>query len=89
MKRDALKMGLLGAKTEALLDLGIAATVGCDSCIHYHIAEALRSGAGEAEIRQTIDLARKMGGRSSFECCDNADEYLGTLKAGSNDASPR
>ena len=73
-----LKMSLLSAKTEALLDLGIAATVGCDSCIDKHIRDALQAGARMPEVRQTIDLARHIGGKSSFDCCDEAEEYLGT-----------
>ena len=74
-----LKMSLLSAKTEALLDLGIAATVGCDSCIDKHIKDALEAGARMAEVRQTISLARHIGGKASFDCCEEADDYLGTL----------
>lgn len=72
-------MSLLGQKTEALLNLGIAATVGCDNCIDHHIQEALAAGANSREVRQTIDLARQIGGKSSLECCDEAESYLGTL----------
>lgn len=71
-----LKMSLLSAKTEALLDLGIAATVGCDSCIEKHIEDALTAGAQMPEVRQTIDLARQIGGKTSFDCCEDADRYL-------------
>ena len=74
-----LKMSLLSEKTESLLDLGIAATVGCDSCIDKHIEDALVAGARMSEVRQTIDLARHIGGKSSFDCCDEADAYLGTF----------
>lgn len=74
-----LRMSLLSAKTEALLDLGIAATVGCNSCIDKHIKDALAVGADIEEVSQTIDLARQIGGKSSFDCCEEADQYLGTL----------
>lgn len=74
-----LKMSLLSAKTEALLDLGIAATVGCDSCIDKHIEDAIAAGAQMPEVRQTIDLARQIGGKTSFDCCEEADQYLGKL----------
>lgn len=74
-----MKMSLLSAKTEALLDVGIAATVGCDSCIDKHIHDALVAGAQMAEVRRTIDLARQIGGRTSFDCCEEADEHLGSL----------
>jgi AhpD family alkylhydroperoxidase len=74
-----MRMSLLSAKTEALLDLGIAATVGCDSCIDKHIKDALEAGAEMPEVRQTIDLARQIGGKTSFDCCEEADEFLGSL----------
>ena len=76
-------MSLLSAKTEALVDLGIAATVGCDSCIDEHIRDALASGAQMAEVKQTIGLARQIGGKTSFDCCDTADQYLGSLNEAS------
>jgi AhpD family alkylhydroperoxidase len=74
-----LRMSLLSSKTEALLDVGIAATVGCDSCIDKHIQDALAAGAQMPEVRQTIDLARQIGGKTSFDCCEEADHYMGTL----------
>lgn len=63
-------------KQEALLTLGIAATLGCDSCIDHHVEDALTSGATNAEIRRTIDLARHIGGKPSEVCCDEALEAL-------------
>ena len=70
------KMGLLSEKTEALLALGLAATVGCDSCISDHVEEALAKGATDSEVRQTIEIARHFGGSPALECCDEALESL-------------
>lgn len=67
---------LLGPKTESLLELGMAATIGCDDCIAHHVEDALRAGADETEIRQTIELARRLGGSPSFDCCDRAEGEL-------------
>lgn len=78
-----LKMSLLGEKTEALLALGIAATVGCDSCIDHHVQRALEAGVGAKEIRQTIDLARQIGGKPSLDCCDEAESFLESFEAAS------
>lgn len=78
MNRES-KMSLLGVKTEALLDLGIAATVGCDSCIGKHVQDALAAGADMREVRHTIELARQIGGKSSFDCCEDAEKYLGSF----------
>jgi len=63
-------------KNEALLTLGIAATVGCDSCIEHHVDDALVAGASQDEIERTIGLARRIGGRPSARCCDEAIEAL-------------
>lgn len=73
-----LRMSLLSPKTEALLNLGIAATVGCDGCIDHHVRDALEAGAAQTEIRQTISLAREIGGKPSLDCCEEAMRALGT-----------
>jgi AhpD family alkylhydroperoxidase len=69
-------MTVLSNKTEALLALGIAATVGCDSCIEHHVQDALDTGATEEEVQHTIALARRIGGKPSMTCCDEAMETL-------------
>ncbi len=84
MREDRdLKMSLLSEKTEALLELGISATVGCDSCIDHHVQAALQAGANAKEIKQTIDLARQIGGKPSLDCCDEAESILGSFEAAS------
>lgn len=70
------KTTLLGQKTEALLNLGIAATVGCDKCIDRHVNEAVGAGADRDEIKETIDLARRIGGKPAFDCCEEALQVL-------------
>jgi AhpD family alkylhydroperoxidase len=57
---------------EALLALGIAATVGCEGCIEHHVDDAINAGASLEEIQRTIDLARHLGGRLSTRCCEEA-----------------
>ena len=57
---------------EALLTLGMAATVGCDGCIEHHVDDAVEAGASTEEIQKTIALARHLGGEPSTICCDQA-----------------
>lgn len=64
------------SKQEALLTLGIAATVGCDGCIEHHVEDAVDAGATREEVHDTIELARRIGGRPSGHCCDEAAEAL-------------
>lgn len=76
-------MSLRLTKQEALFSLGIAATVGCDSCIEHHVEDAVDAGADREEIRATIDLARHLGGRGSSACCDEAVAAIPTARSGS------
>ena len=63
-------------KQEALLTLGIAATVGCDSCIDHHVVDAVDSGATKEEVLRTVELARNIGGKPSHTCCEEAKDSL-------------
>jgi len=76
-------MSLRLTKQEALFSLGIAATVGCDSCIELHVEDAVDAGADRAEIQATIDLARHLGGRGSWACCDEAAAAVPPVRSGS------
>jgi AhpD family alkylhydroperoxidase len=69
-------MAVKMTKQEALLTLGIAATIGCDSCIDHHVEDALAAGATHDEIYDTIELARHIGGKPSGHSCDEAEEAL-------------
>ena len=42
--------------------LAIAIVVRCDGCIAFHVHDAVRSGATEAEVNETIGVAVFMGG---------------------------
>lgn len=70
------EMAVKLSKQEALLSLGIAATLGCDSCIDHHVKDAVDAGATHDEIHDTIELARHIGGKPSGECCDEAEGVL-------------
>jgi len=55
----------LSKKTKELIALGIAICVRCDGCITFHVHDALRAGANQAEIVETIGTAIMMGGGPS------------------------
>ncbi len=52
----------LSTKSKELIALGIAIAVRCDGCIAYHTADALKAGASQEEIVETIGVAVLMGG---------------------------
>lgn len=52
----------LDTKAKELIALGIAIAIRCEGCIAFHVHDALKSGATEAEIMETIGVAILMGG---------------------------
>lgn len=47
----------LDPKTKALVAVGVAAAIGCESCLWMDTNEALRTGASEAELQEAIGIA--------------------------------
>ena len=67
----AMKDGSLSRMYKELIAVGISAFHNCEPCIVWHIREALKSGASDAQVVEAIDVAIEMGGgpvvvRSSF-----------------------
>ncbi len=48
---------ILGAKTRELIALAVAVTRQCDGCITIHAAAALKHGATNEEIAETLGVA--------------------------------
>ncbi len=67
----AMKEGSLSKMHKELIALGISAFHNCEPCIVWHVREALKGGASDAQVTEAIDVASEMGGgpviaRSSF-----------------------
>ena len=52
----------LSKKHKELIALGISIYSNCESCMEWHIHEALNSGGTKDEIIETIGVAIEMGG---------------------------
>ena len=52
----------LDKKAKELMGLCISLGMRCDSCVKYHIGEALASGATEQELIETFEVALVVGG---------------------------
>lgn len=61
MAQAATATQALDTKTKELVALGISVAVRCDPCIAYHGKAAVKAGATEAEIAETLGLAVYMG----------------------------
>ena len=54
--------GALSRKTKELMALAVSITGHCDSCISYHVHDAIKAGANRQELLETIGVAVMMGG---------------------------
>lgn len=62
LERNAFSDGEIKKLFKELIALGISVVINCESCMEWHIAEALKSGATEQQIIETIEVAIEMGG---------------------------
>lgn len=52
----------LTRRDKELIAVGISVVTDCESCMEWHIREALQAGATEAELVDAIGVAIEMGG---------------------------
>ena len=62
LERNTFSDGELRKIHKELIALGISIVINCESCIEWHINEALKSGAIEKQIIETIEVGIEMGG---------------------------
>ena len=53
--------GALTKKQKELIAVGISVITNCESCMQWHISEAVNDGANEREILEAIEVAFEMG----------------------------
>lgn len=70
----------LDSKTKELIALAIAVTVRCDGCIAFHVHDAMKGGASEAEIAEAVSVAILMGGGPSVVYGIEAMQAVGQYK---------
>jgi AhpD family alkylhydroperoxidase len=62
MEKNTFKDGKLSKVQKELIAIGISVVVNCESCMEWHIKQALTGGATEAEILEAVDVGIEMGG---------------------------
>jgi AhpD family alkylhydroperoxidase len=71
LHKAATAKGAIETKAKELIALGIAVAVRCDSCIAFHVRDALTAGATRAEVLETLGVAVMMGGGpAAMYACD-------------------
>ena len=62
MELNTYKDGKLSKKQKELIAIGISVVINCESCMEWHIQQALADGATEGEIIEAIEVAIEMSG---------------------------
>ena len=62
MEKAAFADGAIEKKYKELVAVGISITLGCESCLEWHIREALESGATPDQILEAVEVGIEMGG---------------------------
>ena len=62
LERKTFSDGNLKKMHKELIAIGISIVINCESCLEWHIKEALKSGASEEQILEAIEVGIEMGG---------------------------
>ena len=65
LERNTYKDNYLSKMYKELIAIGISVIINCESCIEWHINEALKSGASEDKILEALEVTIEMGGESA------------------------
>jgi AhpD family alkylhydroperoxidase len=59
----------LDKKTKELIAVGISVIKNCESCLEWHIHEALKDGAAREEIIEALEVGIEFGGGTATVSC--------------------
>ncbi|HUT80472.1 MAG TPA: carboxymuconolactone decarboxylase family protein [Candidatus Bathyarchaeia archaeon] len=62
LEEESFAKGSLDKYTKELIALGISIIQNCESCMEWHISQALTNGATKEQILETVGVAIEMGG---------------------------
>ena len=62
MEKATYSEGKLSKKIKELIAVGISVTINCESCMQWHIEQAVNSGSTKEEILEAIEVGIEMGG---------------------------
>ena len=82
LTQETYKDGALSRQTKELIALAIALCQRCDTCIVFHIMNALQAGATKKQIMETVGIAIQRCGAPSMVQGVKVIKYLDELTAG-------
>jgi AhpD family alkylhydroperoxidase len=62
MEQATYSVGALDKKFKEMIAIGISIVVDCESCLQWHIREALNAGATKEQVLEAIEVGMEMGG---------------------------
>ena len=62
MEQATYTSGHLEKKYKEMIAIGISIRINCESCLEWHIKQALDHGASNEEIMEAIEVGIEMGG---------------------------
>lgn len=62
MEQNTYKNGELSKKHKELIAIGISIVTNCESCMEWHIKQAIDDGATEGEILEAVEVGIEMSG---------------------------
>ena len=62
MEQNTYKDGALKKKEKELIAIGISIALNCESCMEWHIKQAIDDGANQEEIIEAIEVGIEMCG---------------------------
>jgi len=62
MERKTYKNGKLSKLQKELIAIGISVVINCESCMEWHIKQAIDDGANEQQIIEAIEVGIEMSG---------------------------
>jgi AhpD family alkylhydroperoxidase len=62
MEQAAFADGALAKKHKELIAVGISVVLNCESCMQWHIEQAVHTGASEKEVLEALEVGMEMGG---------------------------
>ena len=62
MERAAFSDGALKKREKELIAIGISVRIDCESCMQWHIEQAVAAGAAYEEILEAVGIGIEMGG---------------------------
>ncbi len=62
MELTTFQDGALSKKHKELIAIGISIRINCESCLEWHIKQAIHAGASKQEVIEAIEVGMEMGG---------------------------